>query len=48
MCTVNDGTYIFFQSVRFMNKEFFERKVRELSDDKLQDLLKLQYDARNN
>ena len=28
-----------------MNKEFFERKVSELSDDKLQDLLKLRYDA---
>lgn len=28
-----------------MNREFFERKVRELSDDKLQDLLKLRYDA---
>lgn len=28
-----------------MDKEFFERKVSELSDDKLQDLLKLRYDA---
>lgn len=28
-----------------MNKEFFERKVSELSDDKLQDLLKLRNDA---
>lgn len=28
-----------------MENEFFERKVRELSDDKLQDLLKLRYEA---
>jgi hypothetical protein len=28
-----------------MDKEFFERKVRELSDDKLNELLKLRYDA---
>lgn len=28
-----------------MDKEFFERKVSELSDDKLQDLLKLRYEA---
>jgi hypothetical protein len=28
-----------------MNREFFERKVSKLSDDKLQDLLKLKYDA---
>lgn len=28
-----------------MDKQFFERKVRDLSDDKLQDLLKLRNDA---
>lgn len=28
-----------------MDKKFFERKVRQLSDDKLQDLLKLRYQA---
>lgn len=28
-----------------MDKKFFERKVGELSDDKLQDLLKFRYDA---
>src|SRR5687768_6012254 len=28
-----------------MEKEFFERKVQQLSDDKLQDLLKLRYEA---
>ena len=28
-----------------MDNEFFKRKVRELTDDKLQDLLKLRYDA---
>src|SRR5688500_14026281 len=28
-----------------MDKEFFERKVRELSDDKLQNLLKLSNEA---
>jgi hypothetical protein len=28
-----------------MDREFFERKVRELSDDKLLDLLRLRYDA---
>ncbi len=28
-----------------MDKEFFERKIRELSDDKLRDLLKLGYEA---
>lgn len=28
-----------------MDKEFFKRKVRELSDDKLEDLLKLRHDG---
>lgn len=31
--------------VSIMDKEFFERKVGELSNDKLQDLLKLRYEA---